>query len=73
MISKMISDKELRDATAMVRTSMLESMPKEMNARHVELYAAEDWLWYTDVLTWGKIIIPIVIMCLIVKIVVCKR
>lgn len=36
MISKMISDKELRDATAMVRTSMLESLPKEMNVEFSE-------------------------------------
>jgi len=41
--------------------------------RHVELYAAEGWLWYTDVLAWGKIIIPIVTVCLIVKIIVRKR
>ena len=35
--------------------------------RHVELYAASGWLWYTDSLNWGKSIIPLVIVCLIVK------
>ena len=38
MISKMITDKELRHATAMVRTSMLESMPKEMNVEFSEAF-----------------------------------
>lgn len=36
MISKMISDKELRDATDKVRISMLESLPKEMNVEFSE-------------------------------------
>ena len=36
MINKMISDKELRDATDKVRISMLESLPKEMNVEFSE-------------------------------------
>ena len=35
--------------------------------RHVELYAAHGWLWYEDVLAWGKCILPIVVICLVVK------
>ncbi len=35
--------------------------------RHVELFADNGWLWYTDVLAWGKCIIPIVVICLVVK------
>ena len=41
--------------------------------RHVELYAANGWLWYTDALAWGKYIIPIVILCLIAKFILRKR
>ena len=41
--------------------------------RHVELFAAEGWLWYTDVLAWGKYIIPIVVILLILKIVIRKK
>jgi len=35
--------------------------------RHVELYAAEGWLWYTDVFMWGKYIIPLVVVCFLAK------
>ena len=35
--------------------------------RHVELFADNGWLWYTDFLAWGKCIIPIVVICLVVK------
>ena len=41
--------------------------------RHVELYAAEGWLWYTDVLTWGRYIIPMVAVCLIAKFIFHKK
>lgn len=41
--------------------------------RHVELFAAEGWLWYTDVLAWGKYIIPVVVILLILKIVIRKK
>ena len=37
--------------------------------RHVELFADNGWLWYTDVLTWGMYILPIVGLCIIVKLV----
>ena len=35
--------------------------------RHVALFATEGWLWYTDVLVWGKYIIPVVVVCLVSK------
>ena len=35
--------------------------------RHVELYANNGWLWYTDGLAWGRCILPIVVICLVVK------
>ena len=41
--------------------------------RHIELFAAEGWLWYTDILVWGKYILPIVVVCFIVKIVLHKK
>ena len=41
--------------------------------RHIELFAAEGWLWYTDILVWGKYILPIVVVCFIVKIVLNKK
>jgi len=41
--------------------------------RHIELYATEGWLWYTDVLAWGKFIIPIVVVCLIAKFIFRKK
>ena len=41
--------------------------------RHVELYAANGWFWYDDVLLWGKFIIPIVVTCLIAKFVIHKK
>ena len=41
--------------------------------RHVELYAANGWVWYTDVLSWGKYIVPIVVALLIAKFVIHKK
>ena len=41
--------------------------------RHIALFAANGWLWYTDALSWGKYIIPIVLICLIVKFVFRKK
>ena len=41
--------------------------------RHVELFAAEGWLWYTDVFVWAKYILPITMVCLIVKIILQKK
>ena len=40
--------------------------------RHIELFAANGWHWYTDVLAWGKYIIPIVAICLVVKFILRK-
>lgn len=41
--------------------------------RHVELFAANGWFWYDDVLLWGKYIIPIVATCFIAKFVFHKK
>ena len=41
--------------------------------RHVELYAAHGWLWYADVLSWGKFILPIVVICLFLKYIFRKK
>ena len=41
--------------------------------RHVELFAANDWLWYTDVLVWAKYIILIAVVCIVVKFVLPKK
>ena len=41
--------------------------------RHIELFAAEGWFWYTDVIMWGKYIIPIVVVCVVVKIILHKK
>ena len=35
--------------------------------RHVELFAANGWLWYTEVLAWGKWALPLIALCLITK------
>ena len=41
--------------------------------RHIELFASEGWFWYTDVLVWGKYIIPILAVCLIAKLILRKK
>ena len=41
--------------------------------RHVELFTTNGWLWYTDVLAWGKYIVPIIIVCIIIKFVLSKK
>ena len=41
--------------------------------RHVELFNANGWFWYTDVLEWGKYILPIVGLCVIVKFILRKK
>ena len=41
--------------------------------RHVELFASEGWVWYTDVFEWGKFIIPIVIVCIVAKFISRKK
>ena len=41
--------------------------------RHVALFATEGWLWYTDVLAWGKYIIPVVVVCLVSKLFLNKK
>lgn len=41
--------------------------------RHVELYSANGWLWYVDAFAWGRYILPIVGILLIVKSVVRKK
>lgn len=41
--------------------------------RHVELYAAHGWVWYADVLAWGKCVLPIVVICLVVKYIFRKK
>jgi hypothetical protein len=41
--------------------------------RHVELFDANGWLWYTDVLAWAKYIIPIVLVCIVIKFVLNKK
>ena len=35
--------------------------------RHVALFAANGWVWYTDTLAWGKWILPVVVICLIAQ------
>ena len=40
--------------------------------RHIELFAANGWLWYDNVLPWGKVIIPIVAICSIAKFIIHK-
>ena len=35
--------------------------------RHVALFSANGWFWYTDVLAWGKCIVPIVVVCIVIK------
>ena len=40
--------------------------------RHIELFAANGWLWYDGVLSWGKVIIPLVAICLIAKFIIRK-
>lgn len=41
--------------------------------RHVELFAANGWLWYTDALTWSKYIIPIVVVSIVIKLFLRKK
>ena len=41
--------------------------------RHITLFATNGWFWYDDVLNWGKFIIPIVVVCVVVKLVICKK
>ena len=41
--------------------------------RHVELFASEGWVWYTDVFAWAKFIIPIVIVCIVLKLISRKK
>lgn len=41
--------------------------------RHVELYTDNGWVWYTDVLSRGKYIVPIVVALLIAKFVINKK
>ena len=41
--------------------------------RHIELFAANGWFWYDDVLNWGKYAIPIVVVCMILKFVILKK
>ena len=40
--------------------------------RHIELFAANGWLWYDNVLPWGKVSIPLVVICLIAKFIIRK-
>lgn len=40
--------------------------------RHLELFAANGWLWYDSVLLLGKGIIPIVAICFITKLAIRK-
>ena len=40
--------------------------------RHIELFAANRWLWYDNILLWGKVIIPFVVICLITKFIIRK-
>ena len=35
--------------------------------RHVALFAANGWLWYTDVVAWGKYVLLVVAICLVAK------
>ena len=37
--------------------------------RHIELFARNGWFWYTDTLEWGKCVVPLVVGCLVVKLV----
>lgn len=41
--------------------------------RHVELFAQNGWYWYTNVLAWGKVVVPVVAACLILKFVFRKK
>ena len=41
--------------------------------RHVALFTTNGWLWYTDVFAWGKYIVPIIIVCIIIKFVLSKK
>ena len=41
--------------------------------RHVELFDANGWLWYTDVLAWSKYVIPIVAVCTVFKFVLHRK
>ena len=41
--------------------------------RHIELFATNGWLWYTDALALGNYIIPIIVMCFIVKYIFRKK
>ena len=41
--------------------------------RHIELFDANGWLWYDDVLIWGKYIIPIVVTCFIGKFIIHQK
>ena len=41
--------------------------------RHVDLFVTEGWLWYADVLVWGKYIIPVVVVCLTSKFLLNKK
>ena len=41
--------------------------------RHVELFTANGWLWYTDILAWGKYIVPIITVCIIIKFILSKK
>ena len=53
---------------------MIRAMLSYINyTRHVELFATNGWSWYDDVLIWGNYTIPIIIVCLIAKILICKK
>lgn len=41
--------------------------------RHIELYSANGWLWYMDAIAFGKYVLPIVGILLIVKSVIHKN
>ena len=41
--------------------------------RHAALFAANGWLWYTDVLTWSKWILPVIIVCFLAKCILRKK
>lgn len=41
--------------------------------RHVELFGANDWLWYTEVLAWVKYSFPILVVCIVFKVALRKK
>jgi hypothetical protein len=41
--------------------------------RHIALFAVNGWLWYEDVFVWGKYIVPVMVVCVIVKMIVSKK